>query len=319
MKKQQLMQINSQILQLAMQQDDLNSVLGSMLSTAECLSNRFGQKVQKSYFEAYNLFGSGNRKNEKDLKDQLKIQTKIFRNNYKYMLNEKGKYPFPKNFGEKEIKNIVNIWKSNSKPENVIYYDNIINILNKNLDIVYPGDNRHSNGLDPNFILDVFPNIINKVDQERDNVRNNVIKNGSYDNNLKLEGKSNMVYPNRNSPTKSENDFNNLINQFDNIFKYIECYLYLNTKKTKKPIKTLFGNIDEYEKMLLIPDFYKFINDKLIQFENIYKEFCEYYDLSNNKIINDYETIAYNWDLNFKGNYYLKKLFNIIQIRYKNF
>ena len=44
MNKQTMLQINKQILQLAMQQDDLNAVLGNMLSTAECLANRFGNK-----------------------------------------------------------------------------------------------------------------------------------------------------------------------------------------------------------------------------------------------------------------------------------
>jgi hypothetical protein len=116
MTKQAIIQINKTILDLAMQQDDLNSVLGLMMSTAECLSNRFGKVKNKSFFAAYNLNNSGNIKNEENLRDQLKIQTKIFRNNYKNMLTQnKGKYPFPENLGEKEIRNIVNIWKSNGK------------------------------------------------------------------------------------------------------------------------------------------------------------------------------------------------------------
>ena len=43
-------QINKQILLLALQQDDLNSVLGLMLSSAEYLSNRFGKKKKRIFF-----------------------------------------------------------------------------------------------------------------------------------------------------------------------------------------------------------------------------------------------------------------------------
>ena len=317
MKKQELIQINSQILKLAMQQDDLNSVLGSMLSTAECLSNRYGIKKQDSYFEAYNLFGSGNRKNENDLKLQLKIQTKIFRNNYKYMLNEKGKYPFPKNFGEEKIKKIVQIWKQNSRPENLIYYDNIINVLDKNFSINYPGENRNTNGIEPNFILDVFPAIMNKVDQERDITRNNVIQTGVYDNNLILNGQNNMTYPEQNLPLKSKNDYQNLINDINNIFKLVECFLYSNTKNIRKPINLLYGNNEEYEKLLFMPNFCAFLNNKLNEFEIYYKECCQKNDLSDDPNISEYENTVLKWNSNYKGYFYINKLYTIIKIRHE--
>ena len=115
MNKQTMLQINKQILQLAMQQDDLNAVLGNMLSTAECLANRFGNKPQQSFFDAYNLFGSGNTKNEEALKTQLQIQTKVFRNNHNYMVNTEGEYPFPENLGKKEIETLLQMWKNNSR------------------------------------------------------------------------------------------------------------------------------------------------------------------------------------------------------------
>lgn len=317
MTKQELIQINSQILKLAMQQDDLNSVLGSMLSTAECLSNRYGIKKQDSYFEAYNLFGSGNRKNENDLKLQLKIQTKVFRNNYKYMLNEKGKYPFPKNFGEEKIRKIVNIWKQNSKPQNLIYYDNIINVLDKNFSINYPGEKRNTNGIEPNFILDVFPAIMNKVDQERDITRNNVIQTGVYDNNLILNGQNNMTYPEQNLPLKSKKDYENFINYINYIFHLVECFLYSNTKNTSNPIKLKYGNTKDYEKLLYMPNFCAFLNNKLNEFDIYYKECCQKKDLSDDPIISEYEDTVLNWNSNFKGYFYINKLYTIIQIRHK--
>lgn len=58
------------------------------MSSAECLSNRFGKVKKESFFGAYNLNNLGNMKNEENLKNQLKIQTKIFRNNYKFKLTQ---------------------------------------------------------------------------------------------------------------------------------------------------------------------------------------------------------------------------------------
>ena len=150
MTEQSLLMINKQILKLALQQDDLNAVLGSMLSTAECLSNRFGIKPKESFFDSYNLYGSGNTKNEEDLKSQLEIQTKVFRNNHNYMLKKEGKYPYPDNLGKKKIENIIKYWKENSKPENKIYFDNIIKVLYSNYKLEYPEIYDNSGELNPN-------------------------------------------------------------------------------------------------------------------------------------------------------------------------
>ena len=54
--------INKQILCLAQQQDDLNSVLGLMLSSAEYLFNRFGKEKKESFCTKYNLNNAGNKK-----------------------------------------------------------------------------------------------------------------------------------------------------------------------------------------------------------------------------------------------------------------
>ena len=60
MSKLAIKQINKQILELALEQDDLNAVLGNMLSSAECLSNNYGKVKKESFFDSYNLYGSGN-------------------------------------------------------------------------------------------------------------------------------------------------------------------------------------------------------------------------------------------------------------------
>ena len=85
MTEQEMLQIHKQILQLAMQQDDLNTVLGNMLSTAECLANRFGTNPKQSYFENYNMYGSGNTKNEEDFDNIIKI----LNGNYNLIFPEK--------------------------------------------------------------------------------------------------------------------------------------------------------------------------------------------------------------------------------------
>ena len=54
------------------------------------------------------------------------------------MIDQKGKYPFPNNLGKDEIKNIVNFWKQTSKPENQIYFENIIQVLEEKYILNYP-------------------------------------------------------------------------------------------------------------------------------------------------------------------------------------
>ena len=54
---QALIQIHKQIVELAQEQDSCNAVLGMMLSTAECLSSRFGKVKNERLFNDYNVFG----------------------------------------------------------------------------------------------------------------------------------------------------------------------------------------------------------------------------------------------------------------------
>lgn len=78
MTEQQLLQIHRQIAELIQRQDNYNSCLRLLLATAENFSNRFVKVKNKKFF--YNLFHSGDLKNENDLKSQLMIHIKIFRN-----------------------------------------------------------------------------------------------------------------------------------------------------------------------------------------------------------------------------------------------
>ena len=74
-------------------------------------------------FEAYNLFNSGDWKNENGLKSQLTLHIKSFRNLVIHEKQKRRQYIFPENLCPQEIKNLVLIWRNNVKKEDKIYYD----------------------------------------------------------------------------------------------------------------------------------------------------------------------------------------------------
>ena len=300
-------QINKQILLLALQQDDLNSVLGLMLASAECLSNRFGKEKKESFFAKYNLNNAGNTKNEKNLKDQLKIQTKIFRNNYKYMIGQKGKYPFPDNLGKDEIKNIVNYWKQNSKPENQIYFDNIIQVLEEKYILNYPGKNNNNVGLPPEGIIEFFPKAMEYVDAKRDEVLKKIEKTRYYKNELDI-GKNKYdtfdykddQYIKNNSHSDTEL---NLIRSFDNVFNKAENYYVLLVKNYN--YKCNFGDIKQYDKnniTFLEND----LNNSIKTLKKYYEDYSKHFPNAPQEIY-VYEEYANKWFQDTK-NYIFKNL-----------
>lgn len=314
MTEQGMLQINKQILQLAMQQDDLNTVLGNMLSTAECLANRFGINPKQSYFENYNMYGSGNTKNEEDLKFQLQIQTKVFRNNHNYMLNKEGKYPFPDNLGKKEIENLAKYWKNNAKPENKIYFDNIIKILNGNYNLIFPEKKYTSNGIDPNVTLELFPQVMKDVDKNRKKVKEEVSKSGSYNNNLKLDEKSPNTAP-RNFGSKKidifEEEGMNFIQYLSDIFKNIELYLYHSYLKNKINPNLIYGKKAEYEK--INPNgISSYLKNELELLKQKYAEYCSYDDTSKMKEIKKYQKSCQKWMETYQNDFIINTLGDIL-------
>lgn len=84
------------------------------------------------------------------------------------------------------------MWKNNVKKEDQIYYDNILYIIDENFDIKFPNYIKNKNasqqGIDPNHIINVVPNVrgfidyrLNKVvlEAEKTGVINNKIMIGS--------------------------------------------------------------------------------------------------------------------------------------------
>ena len=319
MNKQTMLQINKQILQLAMQQDDLNAVLGNMLSTAECLANRFGNKPQQSFFDAYNLFGSGNTKNEEALKTQLQIQTKVFRNNHNYMVNTEGKYPFPENLGKKEIETLLKMWKHNSKVENQFYFENIIKILNGDYELKFPQRKVKTNGINPQVALELFPLVMKDVDKTRKKVKKEVIEKGKYDNNLNLnQQRQDNIHPTivPNEIDMYEQEKIELLQYLYKIFRNIELYIYHKyLKNNKAKSHLIYGNKELYKN-------YKPLEESQIYFQieslkQKYVYYCQYNDISKDKEINKYKDSCTKWKEDYKYDKVINKLNEIFSSEVK--
>ena len=255
MNSQLYLQLHKEILELAQEQESCNAVLGMMLSTAECFSSRFGKVKNERILNDYNIFGSGDSKNEASLKAQLRIQTKLFRNNYYYMKNKNGKYTFPHNFDKDKIIQIVNIWKDNVSNDKKIYYDNILAIIqNDKTEIKYPHirmDTISNNGLDPNIMLDAFLPIMNHVDEHLQEVGEKASEKGFYNNNLKINGQK---YDDKglekniqdNFKRRKQNEINDelclLGNYLQNCFTYGEIYYWLLSNKKQYQLKFYQNN-----------------------------------------------------------------------------
>ncbi len=310
MTEQELKLIDLKILKLAQQQDDLNSVLGQMLSTAECLSNRFGVVQKESKFQNYNLNNAGNTKNEKRLKTQLKIQTKIFRNNHKYMVNKDKKYPFPDNFGKNDIIKIVNIWKSNSKKENYIYFDNIINVLNGKYDLLYPDDQINDNQeLPPEKILQIFPKAMEYVDQKREETWKNVEKTGKYINELKIGIKKNENINNDTNFYDPKNNELKMLKLFDKTYKKAENFFVKATKNINYLCQ--FGYMEEYNKINNTKNLEQELINDINYLSSAFEKYCTSVNYEIPEEFYKYQIIANNWS-NMSNHYIfigLKKIF----------
>jgi len=307
---QSLLQIHKEILELAQEQESCNAVLGMMLSTAECFSSRFGKVKNERIFSDYNIFGSGDSKNESSLKAQLRIQTKLFRNNYYYMKNKDGKYTFPKNFDSNKIIEIVKIWKDNVSHDKKIYYDNIISIIQDDkANIKYPHikmDTISNNGLDPNIMVDVFLPIMNHVDERLQQVGEEANKKGIYDNTLKTNGKK---YDDKGLEKNIQNNLNKrgqkenidqllyLGNYLQNCFTYGELYYVLLLNKKNYILKFYPNNaitIKQEDKYKIGETFKNYLINLINQFELIKK--CKNINLDDiNGFIRENGHFVYTW------------------------
>lgn len=302
MSEQKLVQIHRQISELAQKQDNCNSCLGLMLSSVESFSYRFGIEKKPKLFEPYNLFNSGDLKNESDLKSQMALHIKIFRNLVNHEKKKGRNYTFPDNLGPEEIKNLVYMWKNNVKKEDQIYYDNILSILEENFDIKFPKNpkdtyNYRSNkGIDPNHILNVVPNVMGCIDHrsnkigleaEKTGVINNTIMMGSTESfNPELNGLK--FTPINKGLNPIDGAKKNLIDILNTTFQYAECYYFLYCKKFNIPVSlsSKYENIGIY----LNQNF----DDIKIKANKYYNEF--------KKVFNDY--INKYYEINFIDDYY---------------
>lgn len=316
MSQQQMLQIHRQIAELAQKQDNCNSCLGLMLSSAESFSNRFGVNRNKKMFEAYNLFNSGDLKNENDLRSQLTLHIKIFRNLVIHEKQKGRKYIFPENLGPQEIKNLVLMWRSNVKKEDQIFYDNILKILEENFNINFPSypknsyDKKSQPGIDPNHIVNIVPNVMGCIDHRSNQIGLEAEKTGVIKNQIMM-GSTGSFNPQLNELKFS--DINKGLNQNEiekkklmdalNItFTYAECYYYLYCKKfNKNPnLRPRYGDMKDYLSFKF-EDIEKKVSDDFISFKKL---FSNYYSFDNS-FFNEYYNSVSQWYSDTKADYFL--------------
>jgi len=325
--QQKLIQIHNEIMELAQDQESCNSVLGMMLSSAECLSSRFGKNNFERLFNGYNVFESGDSKDEESLKTQLRIQTKLFRNNFCYMKQKRGEYSFPNNFTKDKIIEILNIWKKNVKDDKKIFYNNIIDIItDKTIEVKYPIqkiDNFASNGINQNVILNVMAPIMSHVDQGLEKARKEAELKGSINNVLDINKKNydsksleiqiknyndqNLKYYNKRSELRDM-----IVSTIMNSLSFGECFYLLNSNDNS--YRTKYNNKEVYMNQNFFKIQEKFKNH-LNDLEKKMKEFYATYGDSDSisKIINENYYIVALWQNKGKHNLF-DKFYQLIKL-----
>lgn len=318
MSEQKLLQIHRQITELAQKQDNCNSALGLMLSSAESFSNRFGIKQNPKLFESYNLFHSGDLKNEFDLKSQLTIHIKIFRNLVNHEKLKGRNYVFPENLGPQDIKKLVIMWKNNVKKEDQIYYDNIISILEENFNINFPNQKKNVSyhkphqGIDPNQIMNVVPKVMGSIDYRSNQIALEAQKTGVINNKIMM-GSTECFNPQLNELKfssinsgldKNEQEKKFVLDSFDKTFSYSECYYYLFCQKygIKADLHSKFGNITNYLD-INFADIESKVSNNIYEFKKICEKYHDY-NFDNNFIDYHYD-IASKWYSDTKDEYFL--------------
>lgn len=315
MSQQKMLQIHKQIAELAQKQDNCNSCLGLMLSSAESFSNRFGTNKNQKMFEAYNLFNSGDLKNENDLKSQLTLHIKIFRNLVIHEKQKGRKYTFPENLGPQEINNLVLKWRNNVKKEDQIYYDNILKILEENFNINFPNfskksyENKSHQGIDPKHIVNIVPNVMGCIDHRANQIGLEAINTGVIKNQIMIgsTGSFNkqlneLKFSDINKGLNQEElEKKNLMDALNITFTYAECYYYLYCKKIKKNpnFHPRYGDINEYLNCKF-EDIEKKVFDDL---NNLKKIFSNYFGIDNSNL-NEYFNSVSQWYSDTKANYF---------------
>jgi hypothetical protein len=305
--QQKLIQIHNEIMELAQDQESCNSVLGMMLSSAECLSSRFGKNKFERLFNGYNVFESGDSKDEESLKTQLRIQTKLFRNNFYYMKQKRGEYSFPNNFTRDKIIEIINIWKKNVNDDKKIFYNNIIDIItDKTIQVKYPSqkiDYFTNNGISQNVILNVMAPIMSHVDQGLEKAKKEAELKGTINNVLDINKKNydskslEIQIKNFNDKELKHNDKrselrNMIISTMLKSLNFGECFYILNSNDNSYRAK--YNKKEDY----INQDYFKIQNifrNHLNDLEKMMNEFKATYgdsDSISNIINENYHIVA---------------------------
>ena len=182
--------VNAQKILELQNQDTRNFTLGGLLSCLETIAFRYDPKFKKKY-DGYNPKSFQDKKNIIQLITQLRIESKAFRLMYEECIDKYNNYWFPDNLSKKDLLNDIKKWKHKIPAQYQIYYDNIINLFEGNMDDIYfPKINSQTNNqkasCDPNLQIKTIPPNIAYINLRRKLVKKQFLQNQKFDNTLKL-------------------------------------------------------------------------------------------------------------------------------------
>lgn len=171
-------------------------------------------------------------------------------------------------------------WKSNAKKENEIYFQNILNVLDKKFDLKYPSERVSKNeGLPPEEILNTFIGGMAYVDNKRDKVYKTVEKTGTYENKIKIGNETSCEYFN-NDKNRVPDYLIKLMKEIDHIFYIAEQYYVF--KYMDNAYKCQYGepmDFNEKNKMKILSEL-----DGILKNQKHYNNMICNYSLKDNSI-----------------------------------
>ena len=206
-------------------------VMGNLFSSLECYAHRSNGNCQMPYyFEFYNNFNSGKLKDKEQLLDQIITQIEIFKFSYLIFIQSHGEYFFPKSFSQEQIIKYLNEWKKYVAPNDVKYYDAVIDIIDtKNEEISFVDELNQkviNNGgkpgtINPQFLANEGTRIIEYSNQVGAKAIHNLKDNPDYQPDIIL-GAQKENNPYLDETQKRMQKRNKLQNELDNLFLYIK-------------------------------------------------------------------------------------------------
>jgi hypothetical protein len=279
-------------------------VMGNVFSALEWYAYRLSGETIKPKnlrFNNYNNFNSGNKKDLTQLKNQIITQIEIFKFSYLIYKKEHKKYEFPQNLTENDIIKEIEKWKNlikNKSPENLKYYDSILNIIQGKSDISFVEEIKKEviekggdpNTINPKIIMNEGAAILSHTQSLANN--KNFIENSNkmvLDVENSGNEKLNKIGEDLNEKNKKEKELEEI---FEKIANDLERVYVLNKKNLNNKIKLKFYKKEKSTSKL--KEVIKSVEDDLKNFQGKKKEYeknnSKYYYKNNLKEIKNLES-----------------------------